>query len=336
MFTPPTPDPTQQRISDDAAHWCMRVNEPDFTEQERSQLQQWLDSNPAHQREFDAMREIWSISEFLPTQVPALPPLACPTRPAPARRRSYKRPLMAAAVLAFVLPMAELIGWELNLVPNSYQRFDSEGLIRDVTLADGSRVQLNLGSSLSFANYKDRRSVSLSKGEAYFEVQHDANHPFLVNAGQGQVRVTGTHFNVWTYQNDVMVTLTQGSVQVIGDRSRPDQMAYLSPGMQARYNLKDTIPKVSAPTLSTALAWRHGKLILDDVALNVALPHINRYLPNPIHLGDRATGQLHIGGVYDTQNIAALVNNLPKVLPVTLSRNEDGEIVIRSKPSHTY
>jgi len=330
MLSPPTSDPTHERISDEAAHWCMRVNEPDFSEQERYQLHQWLDSDAAHQREFDAMQEIWTLSEFLPIEPPTPPPVQIA-----ARRRGYKRPLMAAAVLAFMLPMAGLIGWQLNLVPDRYQRFDSEGTLRDVTLADGSHVQMNLGSALSFTNYKDRRSVTLGKGEAYFEVQHDARHPFLVNAGKGQVRVTGTHFNVWTYQDDVRVTLTQGSVQVMGDRSRPEQLAYLSPGMQAYYNPEQTLPSVSAAPLAEALAWREGKLILDDLTLIDALPPINRYLPSAVHLGDRATGQLRISGIYNTQNIGALVEDLPRVLPVYLTLNKEGETVIRSKPAPT-
>ncbi|WP_455925909.1 FecR family protein [Pseudomonas putida] len=331
MPTPSAPESSDPRISDEAAQWCIRLNEPDFSEQERHQLQQWLNSDPAHQREFDTIREIWTISQYLPPEVPVPPGVVMQPLAAPARRRRYRRPLMAAAVLAFVLPMAGLIGWQLNLVPDSYQRFESDGTLRDVILADGSHVQLNLDSQLSFANYKDRRSVTLSKGEAYFEVQHDASHPFLVDAGKGQVRVTGTHFNVWTYRDEVMVTLTQGSVQVTGDRSRPGLVAYLSPGMQAHFDPAHSLPTVSAAPLATALAWRDGKLILGDMTLSDALPQINRYLPSPVHLGDRATGQLRVGGIYDTQDIAALVNDLPKALPVYLTRNEEGETVIRSK-----
>ncbi|MDE1169292.1 MAG: FecR family protein [Pseudomonas sp.] len=328
MLSPPASDPSNDRVSDEAANWCMRVNEPDFTEQERDQLHRWLSSDPAHQREYDAMLEIWTISEFLPADAPAH------IAPAPAPRRTYKRPLMAAAALVLALPLAGLLGWQLNLIPDSYQRFESGSSVRDITLADGSHVQMNLGSQLSFANFKDRRSVTLGKGEAYFEVQHDASHPFLVNAGKGQVRVTGTHFNVWTYEDQVVVTLTQGSVQVMGNRNQPDQLAYLSPGMQARYDARSLVPDVSAASANEVLAWRDGKLILDDIPLSEALPQINRYLDKPIHLGDRATNQLRIGGIYNTRNISGLVQALPKVLPVYLSRNDEGETVISSKPRY--
>lgn len=330
MLSPPASEPSNDRISDEAAHWCMRVTAPDFTDQERVLLERWLNSDPAHRREFDAMQEIWFISERLPMTTPRPPPLAQVV----ATRHRYRRPMFAAAMLLLAIPVIGLVGWHLNLIPDSYQRYQSDSALRDITLADGTHVQLNLDSQLSFANYKDRRNATLSKGEAFFEVTHDASHPFLVNAGQGQIRVTGTQFNVWTYRDQVVVTLTQGSVQVTGDTGKPDQRAYLSPGMQARYDVRTATPQVTAASPAQALAWRSGKLVLDDLYLSDALPQINRYLQAPVHLGDRAAAQMRIAGTYDTHNIAGLVQALPKVLPVYLSRNDEGETVINSKRTY--
>lgn len=331
MPTPTSQEATAKRISDEAAHWCIRLNEADFSEQERHRLEQWLKSDPAHRRELDSMREIWTLSQDLPLEAPSLPAMAVSTPRGLSRARRYRRPLKAAAALAVVLPLAWLLGWELNLLPSGYQRFDSQGTLRTLTLADGSYVQLNLNSQMSFAHYKDRRSATLAKGEAYFEVVHDASHPFLVDAGKGQVRVTGTRFNVWKDQANVVVTLIQGSVQVVSDRNRPDLQVALSPGMQAHYAQGQALAQVAPAPLISALAWRDGKLILADITLSDALPQINRYLADPLHLGDKTTGQLRIGGIYDTQNIGSLVDDLPKVLPVYLSHNDRGERVIRSK-----
>ncbi|GAB7527629.1 FecR family protein [Pseudomonas sp. 3A(2025)] len=327
----PTPAP-HDRISDEAAHWCMRLHEADFSGQERAALEAWLERDPAHQREFDAMLDIWNISEFLPAANPATtaPAKVIPlVRPKP--ERALRRPMMAAAALAFTLPLAGLIGWNQGWIPDSYERFDSESATREVTLADGSQVQMNIGTRLSWSNYKDQRSVTLSQGEAFFKVQHDSAHPFMVNAGFGQIQVTGTQFNVWTYKDSVVVTLAEGSVRVLGDKRERDRVAYLSPGMQARYTQASIDPQVSAASLDNTLAWRNGKLILDNLTLADALPQINRYLDTPVHVADAATAQLRIGGIYNTHDIASLVQALPKVLPVVLSRNNEGETVIKRK-----
>ncbi|MCY1311993.1 hypothetical protein D3C80_1893250 [compost metagenome] len=76
------------------------------------------------------------------------------------------------------------------------------------------------------------------------------------------------------------------------------------------------------------LAWRDGKLILDDMSLAEALPLINRYLDQPVLLADQSTARIRVGGIYNTDDIAGLVNTLPKVLPLSISKNEEGSTVI--------
>ena len=202
------------------------------------------------------------------------------------------------------------------------------------TFMDGG--ELNLGTELSYSNYKDQRQVSLKKGEAFFKVSHDSSHPFVVKAASGEVRVTGTQFNVWMYEDQVRVTLLEGSVLVNSDNHHPDGGFRLDPGMQASYRQGDYQPQISQTyTGDSSLAWRHGKLVLDNLALGEALPLINRYLSTPVMLADSATGNIRVGGIYDTTAIKSLVTTLPKVLPVYLTRNQDGNPVINSLPGTT-
>lgn len=309
-------------ITEAAAHWCMRLHADDCSAQEREAFAQWLSQDPAHASEFRAMQDIWSLSAHLPK--PAAPAMAA--RP---RRRRWLARAVAAAVVA--LPLAGLLGWSQNWLPSNYHRYGAEAALQTVALPDGSEVQLNLNSAISFANYRDQRQVTLRSGEAFFKVHHDASHPFVVLAGTGSVTVTGTQFNVWTYQGQVVVTLTEGSVKVLSDVHQPDQVAYLTPGMQARYDASEALPEISRTDPQRALAWRNGQLILDDLTLAEALPRINRYLPVPARLGDNAAGNLRIGGIYNTRNANELLRVLPRVLPVSLSLNTEGATVINSR-----
>lgn len=70
--------------------------------------------------------------------------------------------------------------------------------------------------------------------------------------------------------------------------------------------------------------------MLDNLALSDALPLINRYLDRPVMLADNSTGGLRIGGVYNISEVQNLVPSLPKVLPVYLTRNKDGNPVLNS------
>ncbi|ROO01358.1 peptide ABC transporter substrate-binding protein [Pseudomonas fluorescens] len=315
-------------ITDAAAHWCMRVHAADCTEEERRAFKQWHDAHPLHAFEYEAMLEIWDVAEHLPR--PESPSVVTPR---PTSSRSWRQFAVAAGVFALALPLAAYTGWNLGWLPNSYQHFAATDNVRQVTLSDGSQLELNLNTDLTFSNYKDERRVTLKKGEAFFTVSHDMAHPFVVRAGEGRIRVTGTRFNVWMYQDQVRVNLIEGSVLVTSNRSLPGDGLRLGPSMQARYKQGDYMPQISQTYADdSSLAWRSGKLVLDNLALSDALPLINRYLSNPLELADTHTGSIRVGGIYNIKELSNLANSLPKALPVYLSRNKEGNPVINSIP----
>lgn len=97
------------------------------------------------------------------------------------------------------------------------QTVSAGAAISVITLPDQTKVTLNRYSSLTYPDRfkEDRREVQL-QGEAYFEVEKDARHPFVVKADPVEVEVLGTHFNVEAYPGDaeVKTTLLEGSVAV--------------------------------------------------------------------------------------------------------------------------
>ncbi|WP_426138895.1 FecR family protein [Pseudomonas sp. DWP3-1-2] len=318
-------------VTDAAAHWCMRLHARDCTARERQAFEQWLNAHPLHAIEYEAVLEIWDVSEHITpiNSAPSPDTSSVSKQHTTPRWRAYA---IAAAVALLALPAAGYIGWNQGWLPNAFDTYEAKDSTRLITLADGSRVELNLGTALSFANYRDRRSVTLDKGEAFFEVSHDPQHPFVVKAGTGSVTVTGTRFNVWMYQDQVKVMLVDGSVHVASSASPPGNALPLEPGMQASYKAGDFQPLISEPyDNDTSLAWRSGKLVINNLPLNQALPLINRYLPKPILLADSTTGTIRLGGSYNTRDMANLLVSLPKVLPVFLTRNQQGNPVINTR-----
>src|SRR5205823_14784078 len=92
-----------------------------------------------------------------------------------------------------------------------------KGRTYSLVLGDGSRVWLNAASSIRFpvTFTGSLRKVEIT-GEAYFEVAHDAVKPFIVSAGEVDVEVLRTHFNIIAYKEEgvVKTTLLQGSVKI--------------------------------------------------------------------------------------------------------------------------
>lgn len=318
-------------ITDAAAHWCMRLHANDCTAQERVAFEQWRDAHPLHAFEYEAMLEIWDVAGDLPRPSTIAAPVVHVKPATPWRTFG-----IAAAVCAVALPLAAVSGWNMGWLPNAYQHIEASDTVRHVTLGDGSQVELNLGSELTFSNYKDQRRVTLKKGEAFFRVSHDTTHPFIVKAAQGKIRVTGTQFNVWMYEDQVRVNLIEGSVLVSSNDDLPGDGLRLGPAMQASYGHGDYIPRISQTyDNDNSLAWRSGKLVLDDLTLSDALPLINRYLAKPLIVADHSTGSIRIGGIYNIKELNGLVASLPKVLPVYVTRNKDGNPVLNALPQQT-
>lgn len=315
-------------ITDAAAQWCMRLHASDCTDDEREAFTRWHDAHPLHAFEYAALLEIWDVAEYLP-HTPVAEVIALKPRP-----RAWRGWAVAAAICLAALPLAAFTGWQAGWLPKSYERYEAQASQRQVTLPDGSKVELNLGTQLTFSDYKNERRVTLNRGEAFFDVSHNATHPFVVRAGSGQIKVTGTQFNVWKLDGKVQVILLRGSVLVNSDSSHAGLA--LTPGMQASYSSGDLAPLIAqTPANDPALAWRDGKLILNNLPLSDALPLINRYLNKPLMLADASTGSIRIGGIYNTREISGLITSLPKVLPVYLTQNQDGNPVLNSIPKKT-
>jgi transmembrane sensor len=144
-----------------------------------------------------------------------------------------------------------------------------------IKLPDGTSVQLNADSHLnyphSFAGLKTRE-VSLT-GEAYFDVKHDAAHPFIIRTGKIKTTVLGTAFNISAYSADVAVTITvtRGKVMV---QEGNKTLAVLTPDQQLAWNSAQPPVKVSL-NAESAIAWKKSDLIMDDITLAEAAKMIS-------------------------------------------------------------
>lgn len=146
-----------------------------------------------------------------------------------------------------------------------------------LTLADGSRVWLNAGSSLQFPTAfsgTERKVILL--GEAYFEIAKNPGKPFMVSAASSTTRVLGTHFNVRSYptESTTKTTVLEG---VVGFRAGADSVA-VRPGQQAslRRNGKITLDSVNT---QAATAWRKNLFWFQAESFESILDELARWYP---------------------------------------------------------
>lgn len=153
----------------------------------------------------------------------------------------------------------------------------------ELLLSDKTRVHLNAGSSLrfpvQFVKGKDRQ-VYVS-GEAYFDVEKDLEHPFLVNVDELNVRVLGTEFNVLAYPEDNTseVVLVEGAVGLhhINDTYDSETSSNLEPGYKATFDRENT--KIVTKEVITSLytSWIKGELVFRNMTFTNILKKLERH-----------------------------------------------------------
>ena len=143
-------------------------------------------------------------------------------------------------------------------------------------LSDGTVVYLNSASSLrypvSFGG--DRREVTLT-GEGYFDVKHDAGRPFIVKAGEAEIRVLGTSFGIRAYEdeNEVLATLVEGFVNVRQDNSE----VFLKPSQQAVCRPGSAHIEVQTVNVDYYVGWKSGRFIFNDMRLEDIINRIQKW-----------------------------------------------------------
>ena len=337
-----------ERPRQEAASWFLRLREPDCSDEERAEFRRWQAESAENAREYAAMEDIWAIADRIPTRVtpprslppppgghsPAGAPVPVRRPPPPAERRvrggrprDWRRMAMAAGVGALAVGSGWAGGWSVGLLPGRIDYYSQSDAARTVVLPDGTEVAVNLRTTLLYAEFRDRRSVRLSEGEAYFDVAHDRRHPFSVHTANGTVTVTGTRFNLWSDPQELVVTLLAGEVSVSGSDGGS---VILAPGQQARLRPGEPEPAVAPVDAVAATAWRNGKFVLKDMTLDRALPMINRYLDRPLRIGDPRVAAMRLGGIYDIAELAQLPAALGKVLPLR-AVSTDQETILYSR-----
>lgn len=286
-------------IREQAADWVVRLDEAPADPALQRDCAEWAARDVRHARALEEMRRLWgAIGADTPVPRPAV--------------RSGRRRIAAVGSLALVLLVA---GASWRLLPWrawTAQERTASGEVRQLTLADGSRVTLNGGTAVDIDLTGDARRVRLHRGEVYVEVA-PGGKPFVVIDRDGGVRAMGTRYAVRRDDHDTLVTVTESRVQVRPSAAL-DQPVEVAAGRQLRFDRQGvTAPMADAPP--QALAWREGRLVFEDAPLAEVLRELGRYRPGLLWADESALDGLRFTGVLPTaqgdQALALLAAALP-------------------------
>lgn len=263
------------------------------TRQEYDELMDMLRENQQEERVKQMLQQVYQSTSrslrsvtYVDTNGLLQSPAAVPVveMPVPAKRRRPWRALSAAAILLLLLGGG---WWALNkkqggemvqqvTTESSIRKFTQRAELKYLLLPDSTQVWLNAASSLEFpeAFQSGKREVFLV-GEAFFDVKHAENTPFLIHTGSVTTRVVGTAFNIKAYpdQPDIIVSVKRGKVQV----SKNDQLlATLTVGQQVTVTAAAQQAEIQPTKESRVADWTTGQLSYTSRPLGDILKDLER------------------------------------------------------------
>lgn len=293
-----------------------------WSEAEQAELDGWLENVPANRLAYWRMEAAWKHAERLSA-------LRKPQATIAVRdRKSYGKIFGAAAAV-----IAVVIAGTLSL-PNSKPalgKIYSTPIGGRLTLAlkDGSRIELNTNTRLRVPAGDVRRAI-LEKGEAYFQIKHDAARPFEVAAGGNRIIDLGTKFSIRTGTRRVEVALIEGSAKVESANPAVEgaNAVILTPGDVAVATPDSlAVSRKARGALVDKLAWRNDMLAFKYATLAEAAAEFNRYNDTKIIVADPRVAKLTIYGNFPTRDVAGFADAAQISLKLHIE-NRNGEIVI--------
>lgn len=320
------PDP----ILDDALEWFLRLQE-DHSAEALDEFTHWVSSDRARQQAFDGVLHM----QAMPSLQKAT--LADQARRHTALRGGVKKQLRkprftAKGLSAFAMAAIIAGGIAWQQIPEMLVRFNADhvtsvGARETFELPDGSHVTLNTASAIAIDFSDNQRHVKLLKGEAYFDVEHDPNLPFVVTAHFADVTVKGTAFSVFSDDQQDTVTLERGRVEVTRTIGR-EEKTVLEPGHIVTAS-SSGLSTVSAIDVSQSLSWREGSVIFRDRSFNNALSDLERYFDGKVYVVTSRFSNMLVNGNYRVAEAEAAIRTLAVSVGANVTRLPGDILILR-------
>ncbi|MCJ1886395.1 FecR family protein [Pseudomonas sp. LA21] len=310
-----------QQAQRQARQWLLRLQDRDG-EAWLEAFQAWLAADPQHALAYAEVDALWQASAAPAQRLAAEEGdalnayLAQMDRPAARRaqlnHRRWSYPLASAACLLLMLWAGAWWSPGNWLGDLSADYVSAPGQVREIALADGSRMTLDADSAVAVSLEGEQRRVELLRGAASFTVKH-LPKPFVVRAGEGEARVLGTEFEVRRLDGQTRVTVAEGRVSVRGSHAVGVPEVVLGAG--ERVGIDGTTLGAAQPAdAQAALAWRQGWLTFYRAPLGEVLERLGAYYPGRIVLLDDELAQRRVSGSFPSADPQAALDSLQAVV----------------------
>ncbi|WP_293984535.1 FecR domain-containing protein [Sphingobium sp.] len=302
----------ERTIVDCAIDWHLR--HPDMSGEEWHLFLAWMEEDPAHAQAFNALmldESLLGMRDAALNSGPVRPPVSAP------RRRFVwggvaASGLAAAFAFAFVQPPG-------GGGPDYYMLSTAKGSHRQVTMDDGTRIDMAGGTRIRF-DREDNRFAELVEGEARFSVHHNEDRPFALKVGDVQLRDLGTVFNVQHDDRRMDVQVGEGAVMF----EASGRHVKLDAGKALSYAGRSGIARTRRVDPGEVGKWREGRLHFIDTPLPVMARSLERHLGTTLSVDPALAHMTFTGLISLTGDREADIAHVARLAGLTLLRSRKG------------
>jgi transmembrane sensor len=333
-----------------AIEWLVRLRSDDMSEAETHDFADWLSEDILHAEAFADAEDLFrnltvaALSPRVTSSIRVEPnktnALQNNTHAVPAPINKSTNRFNSSALIKgwLALPLALAAAWlfAVGLVlPKQAHLLDdylsdyhtNTGEVREVQLADGSRLLLNTNTAVSVEYQASLRQIILHHGQVRFTVAKDSQRPFEVKSGGLFVRALGTVFEAYNRESGGTNVIVQE--HAVAARLQPETLASgddqpttvtVHEGQQLRYVGNGILSPPEPVNLTQTSAWQQRKVSVNDRPLGELIAELDRYRVGRIFLADAKLKNLRVVGVFSLADPDAVLKKVCKVLALEETR----------------
>ena len=316
-------DPARARAEDEAADWLIALSDAPDDDGLLRRFEAWRDASGLNAEVWARTRRSYGLagkgaprhgdawagvdgSRVGDRDLPAGDPGAIVS--AARTGQGARRGILGAAAVALAACLAFVVAPEALLRMQS-DAVTSAAEVRNLDLADGSRVRLAPESAVEIAYTDGRRQVRLIKGRAFFSVAPNPDRPFRVSAGGTTATVLGTAFDVRLDAGGARIAVREGRVRVEDASTAPPTQADLTPGDWMRVTWNGASQQGHARADEVA-SWTGGDLIARNRPVGEVVDALRPYFRGAILIQSQRFSSLRVSGIYSLQDPAMTLADL--------------------------
>jgi len=236
----------------------------------------------------------------------------------------------ASVLLAITFSGAYYLGRKTISAPSTTLTYSSLTGKSKVVLPDGTEVWLHTNTQLSYNDgfTSGSREVTLN-GEAFFNVKHDADKPFVVHSNDVAVTVHGTKFNVNSYASSehTLVSLYEGSVSM--KTSTNDKL--LKPGQEGYYDKQQNQLVVKQGDVEFAKSWTNDQLRFENKNLRYVCRYLEKWYSVDIEIDPAIADNQAYTFTLSTESLEEIVRIMGRITPIEYRFEDSNKLYIRPK-----